>query len=313
MSENRTTPTAEWITLGTAGGPEIHSTQSQISNALVVDGAVYLFDLGYGVLRQLAAAGHSPRAIRGVFITHHHRDHNSDLGPVLLTHWLFSTHERRLPIIGAQGIRTLTEGLAAANEPTLAPERLTVQRAPRPPILETLDIIEVSGRQDEPVALYADENISVTAISVDHYHASPGADVSDDMPEAIALRVEAGGRVFVYTGDTGPSENLTRLARDADVFVTEVVDLVAIRESLLRRNPDTSEALLSEMMTRMASAHLTGQEIGRIAASAQVGEVVLTHYVPSFEDQTDIHNYGADIAPTYAGPVRYARDLDRFS
>jgi len=46
---------AQWVTLGTAGGPRLHANQAQIANAALVGDAVYLFDVGNGVLRQMAA------------------------------------------------------------------------------------------------------------------------------------------------------------------------------------------------------------------------------------------------------------------
>ncbi|HEY3732803.1 MAG TPA: hypothetical protein VGL63_02700 [Streptosporangiaceae bacterium] len=40
------------------------------------------------------------------------------------------------------------------------------------------------------------------------------------MPNA-GLRLTAGGQTLGYTGDTGPSDNLADLARDADLFLAE--------------------------------------------------------------------------------------------
>lgn len=41
-------------------------------------------DCGNGVLYQLAKLGIAPREITHVFITHHHVDHNADLGYLLV-------------------------------------------------------------------------------------------------------------------------------------------------------------------------------------------------------------------------------------
>jgi ribonuclease BN (tRNA processing enzyme) len=38
---------------------------------------------------------------------------------------------------------------------------------------------------------------------------------------AVGYRIEAGGAVLAYTGDTGPSDEVIDLARDADVFMAE--------------------------------------------------------------------------------------------
>src|SRR5262245_30503824 len=74
----------QWVTLGTAGGPPIHANQSQIANALVVGQAIYLFDAGEGVLRQMAAANLPVGRVKVLFLTHHHPDHVMDVGAVVL-------------------------------------------------------------------------------------------------------------------------------------------------------------------------------------------------------------------------------------
>jgi ribonuclease BN (tRNA processing enzyme) len=47
-------------------------------------------------------------------------------------------------------------------------------------------------------------------------------------------------------------------------------------------------------------------------ASSKVDRVVLTHYVPAYEDQADVENFKRGIAPAFMGPVILARDLDCF-
>jgi len=107
-----------WQTLDTAGGPPQHAARYPIANALVVGDAVYLFDVGNGVLRQLDAAGLRVDQLHGVFLTHHHLDHNADLGVVLLSHWTFG-NAVPIPLIGPPGTAVLANGLMTANAPTI--------------------------------------------------------------------------------------------------------------------------------------------------------------------------------------------------
>ena len=74
-----------WITLGTGGGPLTRIKRAEPANALVVNGAVYLFDTGDGAQRRLAEAALSIHAVRAVFISHHHIDHDGGLAPLLVT------------------------------------------------------------------------------------------------------------------------------------------------------------------------------------------------------------------------------------
>ena len=61
--------------------------------------------------------------------------------------------------------------------------------------------------QGDPVSV---AGFRLTALRVPHYRL-----------EAYGFRVETDGKVLAYSGDTGPSETLAELARDADLFVCE--------------------------------------------------------------------------------------------
>jgi ribonuclease BN (tRNA processing enzyme) len=82
---------------------------------------------------------------------------------------------------------------------------------------------------------------------------------------AYALRVEAGGRVLAYSGDSGVCPGLDDTARDADVFLCEA--------SFLEGAPNP------------ADLHLTGADAGRTAAGARVQHLLLTHIPPWHDPQ----------------------------
>jgi ribonuclease BN (tRNA processing enzyme) len=57
------------ILLGTVAGPVLHPTRMMSSQALIVDGAVYMFDCGYGAITRFAATGLRFADMRAIFIT----------------------------------------------------------------------------------------------------------------------------------------------------------------------------------------------------------------------------------------------------
>ena len=118
------------------------------------------------------------------------------------------------------------------------------------------------------------------------------------------------GRTIVYTGDSGPSPRLAGLVQGADLLVTEVVELDAIRASLAAA--PIPQAVRDGISHGMAINHLTPAEIGRMAAAGGVGAVLLTHFVPSPEAVADRAIYARQIAADYAGPVQMAEDLGRY-
>ena len=81
------------ILLGTKGGPRVTSGRANPANVVVVDGEPIVVDCGYGVTRQLIAAGIPPQQVRKIFITHHHSDHILELGPLVYNIWVGGVHE----------------------------------------------------------------------------------------------------------------------------------------------------------------------------------------------------------------------------
>lgn len=304
----RQSPAAEWITLGTSGGPAAQAVRSQIANALVVNGSVYLFDVGNGIRRQMAIAKVPEGAVKAVFLSHHHLDHNADLGPLMVSHWTFSSG--KWTVIGPVGTQHLVSGLASANEPTVLAGYPT--GGPAKPALSALfDATDLPDELNEAKLVFQDANVKVWAIGVDHYQVPPSIPLPA-MPKAVAYRVEAGGRTFVYTGDSGPSPRLGRLARDADVLISEIVDAdrmaVLIPLGMQNPQPELTKAITAGMRVN----HLVPGEVGRMAAAANVKQVVLTHFVPSPEDETDPRAFLRDLQRFYRGRVTMAHDLDRF-
>jgi ribonuclease BN (tRNA processing enzyme) len=300
-------PRAEFVTLGTGGGPIIRLRRSQPANALVVGNNVYLFDAGDGVQRQLRGANLPLGNVRAVFVSHHHLDHDAGLGPLLAARWLFNSY-RPLPVIGPPGTVDMLTRLGEAYRPVeLAP--ITIGGPAKPAIAATIAGRDLAPDMDQPTLVYEDETIRVFAVTNAHYHFPPGE--AARVSRSYSFRIEAGGRSIVYTGDTGWSDNVIRLAQGADVLVSEVIDMNAM-EAALRRAPDLPAAALAPMLAHMVQDHLTPDQVGRLAAAAHVGRVVLTHLAPGNDDEPDTRGYTTGISAHYRGPVTVANDLDRF-
>jgi ribonuclease BN (tRNA processing enzyme) len=100
---------------------------------------------------------------------------------------------------------------------------------------------------------------------------------------AYALKVTAGGRTIVYSGDTGPCEALDDVATGADLLLAE-----ASFESGRDNPPDL---------------HMTGADCGRTATNAGVTRLVLTH-VPPWHDPAVAE---AEARAEWSGPIELAR------
>ncbi|AEG51605.1 Arylsulfatase [Sphingobium chlorophenolicum L-1] len=296
------------VLLGTAGGPIPRLERSQPASAIVVGGRIYLIDAGDGLLRQMAGGKLGLPSVKALFLTHHHIDHIADVPALMIDRWLLA-NAPPLEIYGPPGSAGLVSGTLSAFRPVeLAP--VTIGGPPKPPLARAAIGHDLPADLNEPRLVYADDLVRVLAIGVDHYHYAPGS------PEArasrsYAYRVEAGGKVYVFSGDTGPSERLKILAKDADYLVCEVID-IARMEKLLRAFPGFSADQIPSLMEHMQADHLTGEQIGEIAAAAHVKKLVLTHFAPGADGETGLQSYSEGISKHFHGEVAYGRDLDQY-
>ena len=299
----------EFVTLGTGGGPAIRLKRSEPANAVIVNGAAYLFDVGEGVQRQMEGAHIAPASVRAIFISHHHIDHNGGLAPLLITRWLLYS-ETPIPVIGPPGTVAMVRGIADAYRATeLAP--ITIGGPPKPPIASSAAPRDLAATMDEPTLVYQDANIRVLAITNDHYHFGADSE-SRRVARSYSYRIEAGGRAIVFTGDTGWSPHVVALARGADLLVSEVIDLASIEGQMRAGNAARPALALEPLLEHLRQDHLTPEQVGRLAAEAGVKKVVLTHLGPGFDNDPNTLGYVDGITRFFSGPVVVANDLDRF-
>lgn len=293
------------ILLGTGAGPVPRKDRSQPANLLVVGGRPYLIDAGNGVARQLAHAGFATADVRNVFITHHHIDHNADIGALMSFTWIEDNKRNRpdTPPVRFYGPPATAELVAAAQSFLGVSERIFRSGVPMRPSAQRFEghDFSVDG------VVYRDDQIVVTAAENTHYHHAPDSP-SVGKDKSYSLRFDTPGRSIVFSGDTGPSEALERLAADADVLVCEVLDLEATMkevEATMKLPP----AMVPAVRRHMAEQHLTPEQVGQLAQKARVKMVVLTHFSPGVDGQTDVSHYVDGVRKHFKGPVIAGRDL----
>lgn len=294
----------QWITLGTRGGPVTSPTRSQPANLLTYEGRRYLVDVGDGTSGQLARVGVATAQLDGVFISHLHFDHIAGLMGVLGLR-LQTNAPRPLKIWGPPGTRETVAGLVDSLRPGSTagygvPGEATVDPAERVEVTELRDGMSIE-----------EGGFRVTVRSNTHYSFPPGSDLAERF-EALSLRFDLPDRAIVYTGDTGPSEAVAELARGADLLVAEMMD-VDYTIAMVRSNAPNLPAAAAQTMERhLREHHLLPADVGKLAASAGVGSVVVTHFVGREPDDPGHLKYLGEIARHYAGPVVIANDLDSF-
>jgi ribonuclease BN (tRNA processing enzyme) len=123
------------------------------------------------------------------------------------------------------------------------------------------------------------------------------------MDLALAYRVDTPDRSIVISGDTTESEELVKLAADADVLVHEI--MLAERVKELVKNLPNGEQLARSII----SHHTTAEGVGRVAAAARVKTLVLSHLVPAEDPDVPDEEWVAPVRRHFSGRVIVGRDL----
>ena len=194
------------------------------------DGFRVLLDLGNGSFGALQALA-DPDTVDAVYLSHLHADHCLDVAPFVVWHRYSGLATKpRVPLFAPVGAE---RRLALAYD------------ADGDGLTDVFDFVPVGAGRLELGPFTAE--LVRTAHPVECY----------------AIRLTAGGRSLVYTGDTGASAAVVELARGADVLLSEAAhpDIPGLPQDL----------------------HLTGREAGEHAAAAGVVRLLLTH-VPAWVD-----------------------------
>jgi ribonuclease BN (tRNA processing enzyme) len=290
------------IALGTTAGPPPRAHRAQSSNLLIVNGSLYVVDAGDGVARRLAKAGINVRDIGTIFLTHHHDDHTAGLGTLMSDAW---DNQRTQPINVYGPPRTEDLVKAAVQYFTISAEIRIADGGRSVPIAQVF-----FGHDVAPGMVYQDANIKVTAAENTHFEFHKGA--AAGKYKSYSYRFETPGRVIVFTGDTGPSDAVTELARGADLLVSEA-NSVDDRMQLLIKSGQWQAMTSDEqagIKRQMSQGHLSPDVIGKMAARVGVKTVVLTHLTAKPDD--DYTPWVSEVKKYFPGQVLIAKDLMEF-
>ena len=295
-------PGTRLITLGTSAGPPPRAHRAQSSNLLTVNGTHYVVDAGDGVARRLAKAGVNVREIGTVFITHHHDDHTAGLGTLLSVAW---DQNRTKPIHVYGPSRTVELVNAAVQYFTISAEMRIADGGRSVPIAQVFVGYDVTTG-----VVYQDTNIKVTAVENSHFafHEGPAA----GKHKSYAFRFETSDRVIVFTGDTGPSDAVTKLANGADLLVSETSSCQGRMQEMADdgRWQAMSPAEQAGIVRQMTQGHMTLDEIGKMASTANVTTVVLSHL--THKRDGDYTPWADEVKKHFSGQVLIAKDLMEF-
>ncbi|MCV7283319.1 MBL fold metallo-hydrolase [Mycolicibacterium flavescens] len=312
------------VTLGVQAGPPPVPGRTGISSTLKVGADLYQIDCGLGSLNAFTNAGFRFDALKAMFITHLHTDHIVDYFSFFASGG-YTAAKGKAPVMvygpgPAGGLPPSRVGNpnpplidAADATPGLAATTAALQQAfaytdnifirdmGTDDIQRLADVVEIAvppgsdylnrAPRTDPFPVMRDDNVTVTATLVSHYDVYP----------AFAFRFDLlkSGVSVTFSGDTTKSENVVTLARDTDILVHEAQFSLDDAYYGNRFPPDY-----------LVNSHTSAEQVGEVAAAANAGHVVLSHYSPT--DLPDSEWLTA-VGKHYPGRVTVARDGQVFA
>lgn len=238
-------------------------------------------DTGRATVLRLAEAGVRADAVDAVLLTHHHSDHTTDLGDVLVSAWLMDA-DHAVDLVAPAGLT------AEFAETALAPLRgdMTFRRGHR----RVTDIARPDVRAFRPgrapALVWQRGDTQVDAVAVRH----------EPVVDAVGYRIRTSLGSVVISGDTRACAEIEELASGARVLVHEVVDPARVPEA--RRHT--------------IEYHAIPAEVGALAERAGVETLVLTHLWPAPQDDLDIRAFHDGVrAGGFTGELIVGADLVR--
>jgi ribonuclease Z len=265
------------IILG-SGNPLPHPSRAGPSTLVRTSAGDLLFDCGRGVLMRTAAAGAAAGTLRGLFLTHLHSDHTTDLNDIFTSKWITSFQPQPLPVYGPVGSASLLQATEAMLELDIGyrmAHHNDLQWRPSAAVVEC-----------ERGVVLEDGAVRVSAAPTDHAPVCP----------TIGFRVDEDGRSVVIAGDTVPCQGLDELCAEADMLVHTVT------------RPDLIRAIGLPRFVDVLDYHSSVEDAAKTAARNGVGTLVLTHMVPAPEPGSE-DEWAAMAAAHFGGTVVVAHDL----
>jgi len=230
-------------------------TRMSPAHLVRAEGYSLLLDCGSGCTTSLARAGVTLDRLGGILLSHLHPDHTADLLPLLfaLANPSGPPRTAELPLWGPEGTQERMQKLGELYGRWVRPRRAE---------LRVQELHDGEELQAGP--------LRIAAFAVDH------------MRHSLAFRIEQGGKLLCYSGDSAPCAGLERAAQGADLLLCEC-------------------AALDEEPVK---GHMTPSAVGRLATAAGCRAVVLTHLY----DRLVERDLPAQVRQHYAGPVRLGED-----
>ena len=243
---------------------------------------IFIFDTGNGSAQNLHNWNMPWNRLEGIFYTHLHSDHISDIADFHQGTWLNGQRSSKQKVFGPEGVQLLTDGIELAYT-----KDYFFRNEHHGDVIAPLNIVGFDTHTvnlNNPV-LIDNEDLKITAYSVSH----------DPVDPALGYRIDYKGRSISISGDTIYDQNLVNNSKDADVLFHESMSLEIL--DLINANAKATGNMVAEIVTiDILDYHTPILEVVKAAKEANVRHLVFYHHLPAPRNQImeDVMYRGVD-------------------
>ena len=279
-------------------GCPMPSKRAQSCTAIFVGGQFLVFDVGDGAARSMEAFRLPVAHMHAIFLTHFHSDHFADLGEAIDRSWVNGRREH-LTVYGPRGVTEVVQGFLDSYKMEYGYR--TAHHGPEimPPGYAGVTIVEFeTPTSEEPVVVYDQGGVVVKTFKVNHPPVIP----------AVGYRIEYAGKVVVISGDTTATNALMTQSSNADLLVSEVMNMDLIRQ-IEAASRSRGYNFNAHIMHDIREYHMDVSDVGKLAQQAQVKRLALTHLIPPLDNNIQVNRYfKLPIQKLYRGEIFSGKD-----
>ncbi len=289
-----------------SGSPAPSPDQAQACVGIIYQNEFIILDAGAGSARKAETLGLPMKNVSKAFISHFHSDHIMDLDVWSDISWR-SGRKVALQIYGTSEIVKIVSGFNQTLSPDASYRSKNISTT-----ADTSTSFSVAKPFEIPTAdslklVYnnAQTGLKVYAFNVSHQPVEP----------ALGYRIEANGKVIVYSGDTKKDDRMIHYAQNADLLIHESYNKDVMKRALAfgeKIDPQNQNKELLEQAKRTFHYHTDPKEAAEIAEVARVKHLVFTHMIPPIPGGVVgwvlKHEFLKGVAEKYHGKFDIAHD-----
>ena len=263
-----------------SGSPRFNEDRASASVLVSAGETKILVDMGNGTQANLFKLGVKVRELSGLFFTHHHLDHNEEFVPILIGSLM---GENNFTIMGPPNTIRLTEANLSLYEEDIS-YRLGKTDRSLEDREQAFKVKDLTGGESFVVG-----DIHVSTVQVPH------------TIHTVAYRFDYEGQSVVISGDLTDSEDLPKLAKNADFLIIDSGGMIMKDGRSKNKGGNKSGG-----GSKKGRAHLNLDDSSTMAKEANVKNLVYTHFNSTI---VDTEASLEAIRENYRGNVIFGEDL----